>query len=256
MSSTKNSSFKIHEKYHSKTKVFRKVIKDNNFTYRHLLSAINFYIKPYPLKILDIGSGAGSLSIYLASKGNKVLGIDISKKAVVVGIQSARELGLKNVKFKKMQFPEEIKTNTKFDMILFTEVIEHLKDDALAIKKINRLLKTEGLLIISTPSITAPLHRLHLTQRFDKEVGHLRRYSLTQLKNILKSNGFKILEIKKTEGIIRNFLFINPIAGKLLKYVNFFASTPVTYIDNISLKLFGESNFIIVAKKKHKKMIK
>lgn len=246
----KNSSTRsLHEEYHSATKFSKRIISSKNFTYRLILAVIDKHIKKPFKNVLDIGCGAGTLSFYIASKKFTVTGIDISQKAIYECKKSATLLGLKNISFVRSSFPDEIKINKKFNAIIFTEVIEHLIDDLLAIKKINKLLKPSGILILSTPSINAPLHKLGLTKKFDEEVGHIRRYTLDQLKKLLLENDFKIIEIIKIEGILRNFLFVNPYAGKLVRYVNFFASDFVTIIDNISLKLFGESNYIIVARK-------
>lgn len=250
MSMTKNKSLQIHEAYHKKTKASYKVINTNNFTYRHLVSAINSQLKKPREKILDIGCGAGTLCFYFASKGHMVTGIDISSKAIESCKKTANNLGLTNVSFKKTHFPEEISLNQTFDLVIFTEVIEHLNDDALALKKINSFLDRNGILILSTPSIYAPLNKLGLTKKFDEEVGHLRRYSKPQLIKLLRNNGFRIIKIEPTEGILRNFLFINPYAGKLVRYIKFFLSDIITFIDILSLKIFGESNYIIIAKKK------
>lgn len=246
----KNSK-QIHELYHRTTKKQLKLISTNNFTYRLIIKFLNKYIKYNSNNtILDIGSGAGSISFYLAARGNLVTGIDISSKAIQESKKSANLLNLKNANFICSSFPEDFSLSKKFDAVVFTEVIEHLEDDNLALYKINTLLKKGGLLFLSTPSQDAPLYKLGLTKKFDKEVGHLRRYTLQQLKSLLKKNGFRIVEISKTEGVLRNFLFVNPYAGKLVRFVNIFASDFTTFLDNISLKLFGNSNFIIVARKK------
>jgi SAM-dependent methyltransferase len=233
--------------FHKTTSIQTKTITENNFTYRILLGIINhLHIKPK--KILDIGCGAGTLSLYYARKGYKVVGIDISKKAVDAASKSAMFLGLKNAFFQKIDFPNEIPKG-KFDFIIFTEVIEHLKNDDLALKKIYSLLDKKGIAIITTPSKNAPLYRLGLAKKFDKKVGHLRRYSLNDLADKCVKNNFKIIKTGKTEGLVRNFLFLNPVAGKLVKFIKFFLSDWVTYIDYISLKLFGESNIYVVIQK-------
>ena len=51
------------------------------FTYRHLIRILKPYL-PKVKKILDIGSGVGTIDFYLASKGKEVTGIEISKSAV------------------------------------------------------------------------------------------------------------------------------------------------------------------------------
>jgi SAM-dependent methyltransferase len=236
-----------YDTFHVSTSIQRKVIKENNFTYRILLGVINKFIKE-PKKILDVGCGAGTLGLYYGSKGHKVLGIDISQKAVDSANLSAELLGLKNVNFEKMDFPYEI-PNSKFDFVIFTEVIEHLSDDDLALKKIFILLKQKGIVILSTPSKNAPLYRLGLAKSFDKKVGHLRRYTIEGLSAKAEKCGFDVIYMKKTEGIVRNFLFLNPVAGKFVRFVKFFLSDWVTYIDNISLRVFGESNIFLVLQK-------
>lgn len=243
-------SLKLHQKYHRDTKSTNTIIKNNNFTYRLLINVIEKNLKVNNLNILDIGCGAGTLSFYLAGKGHRITGIDISQKAINECKKSAKKIKLKNTEFVRVSFPEEFVLKKQFDEIIFTEVIEHISNDRKALKEIYKLLKPNGILILSTPSSTAPLHRLGLTKKFDEEVGHLRRYNLDQLKKLLRNEHFTIIETKKTEGILRNFLFVNPYAVKLIRYVNFFASDFVTFLDNISLKMFGESNYIIVAQKK------
>lgn len=61
--------------------------------------------------------------------------------------------------------------------------------------------------------------------------------------------GFDILETRKTEGVLRNFLFLNPIAGKFVRFVRFFVSDLITFLDNISLYIFGESQIFVVLRK-------
>lgn len=238
----------VHEKYHIKTRSQCRVIGEKNFTYRVVISVINKYLERRQ-KILDMGCGAGTLDFYLATKGNEVTGIDISEKAIESCRKTAVNLNINNTKFMRLNFPKET-INGKFDFIIFSEVIEHLEDDKQALRGIYKLLNPGGTLLLTTPSINAPLHRLGLTKDFDKEVGHLRRYVFNNLLDMIKNSGFKIIETRKTEGIIRNFLFINPIAGKLVRFIKFFVSDLVTLIDNITIPIFGESNYIVVARRK------
>ncbi len=243
------SSKRIHERYHRKTHQQPRIVSESNFTYRLLINKLNKHIREN-VSVLDIGCGAGSLSFYLASKKNYVLGLDISEKAIRKCRESAKMMGLSNVDFVQSEFPK-FNSTKKFDAVIFTEVIEHLPSDKLALRKINSLLKNGGILILSTPSVNAPLHKLGATRKFDKEVGHLRRYNLRLLRKLIKDAGFRILETKKTEGIFRNFLFVNPYAGKFVRFLNYsrVLSDIATFLDNLSLKFFGESNYIIVAKK-------
>lgn len=237
-----------YEVFHKDTSVQTSIIDSKNFTYRTIIDQLNKYLKKKN-HVLDIGCGAGVLSLYLAHKGNTVDAIDISQKSIDTCKQSAEELNLeKKVFFKKMNFPYE-SPSKKYDFILFIEVIEHLKDDNLALKNLFQLLKPKGLAIISTPSKNAPLYKLGLAENFDRRVGHLRRYTLNELINKCENVGFKILEAKKTEGIIRNFLYLNSVAGKFIRFIKYFISDLVMLVDQFSIKIFGESDLFIIVQK-------
>lgn len=236
-----------YDNFHGTTSIQNKVIIKNNFTYKTTLNIIDRFIHSKK-NILDIGSGAGTLCLYYASKGYEVVGIDVSEKAIYSANKSAKHLGIENAKFFKMNFPKET-PEERYDFIIFTEVIEHLEDDHLALHKIFSLLKTNGIAVISTPSKNAPLFRLGLAVEFDRNVGHLRRYTLEELTSKCKKQGFKVLETKKTEGIIRNFLYLNPLAGKAIKFIKYFLVDFILYIDWLSMKLFGESNIFVVIQK-------
>jgi len=244
----KKNKIRDYEEFHRNTLSQVRIINRNNFTYRIILNVISRYLEPRK-KILDIGCGAGTISLHLASKGHTVCGIDISSNAIKSCRESAKKLGIeKNADFKVMNFPNKI-PNEKFNFILLIEVIEHLKNDSLALRKIYSLLSKGGIAIISTPSKNAPMHKLGLAKTFDRKVGHLRRYAMDELVNKCKLVGFEIVETKKTEGIIRNFLFLNPIVGKSIRFIKFFIADIVTLIDEISLKLFGESDIFVIVKK-------
>ncbi len=64
-----------------------------------------------------------------------------------------------------------------------------------------------------------------------------------------RDSKFKILESYGTEGILRNFLFLNPVAGKFIRFIKFFLSDIVTALDSFSCKTFGESDLFIILKK-------
>jgi 2-polyprenyl-3-methyl-5-hydroxy-6-metoxy-1,4-benzoquinol methylase len=238
----------LYQEFHRSTSTQNKIISRNNFTYRLILDVAEKYLTK-DKKVLDIGCGSGTLCYYFANKGNKTLGIDTSENAIKVCKESTRKLGLtKRCDFVVMKFPNQIPEG-KFDFVIFTEVIEHLKDDDKALAVINGSLNTDGLMLLSTPSSNAPLHRLGLTKHFDKRVGHLRRYKLEELEALCLKNGFKIVYRKKVEGILRNFLFIDSKAGKLVRFVKLSISDLVTFLDNLLIPIFGESNLIVIAQK-------
>lgn len=236
----------LYEKYHKKSNTQEKVINDNNFTYINILPILNSYLSKKVKSILDIGCGSGTISFYLASKGYKITGIDISNKAINICNKSANKLGLKNAKFEVCEFPNKI-PKSRYDLVFFSEVIEHLPNDELALQKIYKLLNPGGILFLSTPSKNAPLYRFGYAKKFDEEVGHLRRYHIEELKDKLKRSGFNVKKVYKRESILRNFLFLNSVAGKFIRFIRFFMVSIFTRIDNSFAEISGESQIIIVS---------
>jgi len=239
----------FYDLFHSNTTTQTKIINSKNFTYRFLVETLNKYAFKNK-KILDIGCGSGTIDFYLAENGSQVLGIDISEKAIEKCKESSRILKLeRNAKFEVINFPKD-SVNQKFDMIICAEVLEHLKKDRLALEKIKNMLKPKGIVIISVPSVNAPLYKWGLASNFDKQVGHLRRYSVDKLSSMLLDIDLELLETKKIEGLLRNFLFLNRNAGKLIRFLRNYMSDIVTIVDKALIPLLGESNIIIVAKNK------
>lgn len=70
-----------------------------------------------PCKTIDIGCGEGFYSIYLASKGFDVLGIDLSENAIQYAKENAASRRV-NVRFVAMDIANLEQLNEKFDFVL------------------------------------------------------------------------------------------------------------------------------------------
>lgn len=240
-----------YDSWHELAKVEKSVPCSNNYTYRSAIKLLDRYITNR-MNILDVGCGVGTLDFYIAKKAHSVFGIDVSTKSIEIAKKSSGILKINNkISFSQMDFPSETPKD-KFDFIICSEVLEHIKNDALALKKITGLLKKQGRLLISVPLSSAPLYKLGILKKFDEKVGHLRRYSTENIIKLIKQNSYSINEVVETEGIFRNFLFTNKIGTIPLKFANKFGliSNIFTVIDNVTGKLFGYSNVYILATKK------
>ena len=108
-------------------------------------------IKNKPLeniKILDIGCGGGLLSEPMTKLGADVVGIDASKNNIKIAELHAKKNNLK-IKY-YCTSPEKFKTETKFDVILNMEIIEHVNDVDFYLKSCSRLLRKNGIMFIAT----------------------------------------------------------------------------------------------------------
>ncbi len=83
---------------------------------RELIDLIeNKKIKPY--FVLDVGCGAGTDAIYLASKGCKVTAIDVSHEAIMIARERAEKAGLE-INFIAGNFLDVEFDNESFDFIM------------------------------------------------------------------------------------------------------------------------------------------
>jgi len=134
---------------------------------------------PPGASILDFGCGQG-IFLKIAQKfGYQAFGYDIDPKA------NADFYSLKEI------------PNRFFDAVVCFDVIEHVDDPQKILKNIGRKLKSNGLLFLTTPN------RLGLAGRIIKNKfwglvpqGHKNVFSLSQMENLLKATGFKIIEAK------------------------------------------------------------
>ena len=121
----------------------------------HIIKKLN--LKPNQ-KILDIGSGWGTLAIEIAKKSQcEVLGITLSENQLAYSNKKVKELNLENqVRFKLLDYRE---LNEKFDRIVSVGMFEHVgrKFYNSYFKSVNNLLKEDGVALIHTiGSIDAP----------------------------------------------------------------------------------------------------
>lgn len=242
---------KFYNNFHKKSSPIKRILGINDFTYRLILPVINKVIRGRKnLHILDYGCGVGTIDLYLATQGHSVTGIDISPIAIKIANENKINFGLyKNCTFLTLEDRKKMKVLKQFDLILCLEVIEHIRNDEKLICLLVNECKPEGTLIISTPSKNAPLFKLGVLKEFDKEVGHFRRYRPEQLIDLIERAGLKISELIKNEGIIRNSLFTLKGLGFLVRLVRGPISTFVTWIDNITVPVLGESDLIVIASK-------
>lgn len=116
------------------------------------------------LKILDIACGSGFGSDFLAQLGNTVIGGDVSE-AVIKECRS--NFNRSNVSFEVVDGTNLPYTDETFDIIISFETIEHTTEYQKMLNEFKRVVKKNGLIILSTPnfvinspsgSVTNPYH--------------------------------------------------------------------------------------------------
>lgn len=131
-------------------------------------------------KIVDIGCGTGK-NVEAFSKFGEIWGIDNSDEA----LKYCRDYRkLKNVK--KGEAEKTGLRTSSFDLVTLLDVLEHT-DDTKTLKEIHRILKKDGLLLITVPAYQ------WIWSQWDVVLHHRRRYTKSKLEDLLKKNGFEIV---------------------------------------------------------------
>ncbi len=149
--------------------------------------------------------GTGSLVKRLVRRGYAVSGCDFSEKAIKIASESLPEqVDL----FKADLTSSDPLALDAYDVIICSEVLEHIKKDQLVIDNIYKGLKNNGHLIVSVPFLMK-----HWSQA-DCYTGHKRRYEPGELEQKMQSAGFTI-EISYAWG---NFFY--SLYYKLIKNIS------------------------------------
>lgn len=150
--------------------------------------------------VLDLGCGRGEFSSFIKELGFKPTGADLSSK-VVDFCRSKHP----DISFAAMDSPDRLPFgNGSFSAVWSSEVIEHVFDIHAWLSEVNRVLKPNGLVILTTPYHGRLKNMLIALSKFDKhfdpEVSHIRFFDKSGLDRCLRRAGF---EPVKWDGIGR-----------------------------------------------------
>ncbi|MXR68872.1 bifunctional 2-polyprenyl-6-hydroxyphenol methylase/3-demethylubiquinol 3-O-methyltransferase UbiG [Shewanella sp. JBTF-M18] len=101
------------------------------------------------LSLLDIGCGVGLLCEPLASQGARVTGIDASEHNITLARRHANSWSIP-IDYRHSLADDLSRDRSLYDVILNTEVIEHVEDQAALVASCCDLLKPGGLLVMAT----------------------------------------------------------------------------------------------------------
>lgn len=132
------------------------------------------------MTVYDIGCGAKPFSNFLKNKVKKHIGVDIED-----GFYDSSHIDLFGTAY-DIPIPE-----SSADAVISSQVIEHLERPIEAIREAHRILNNKGYLFLSFPFLF-PIHAAPID---------FLRYTHFYMLNLLKTEGFEVLEIKKLSGI-------------------------------------------------------
>ena len=194
---------------------------DARGTYNKVLSILN---NSNPERVLEIGSFPFVFTKKLIDNDFNVFGLDINIESKIMNTLRC------DVELEKFPFPDNY-----FDFVLMMDVFEHLIRNPLhSIREINRVLKSNGRLVLSTPNFFAlnNLISLFFTGRTKLNIantldigrssfgymGHFREYTRNEMFDILNLCRFRIIDMYYVFGGERNN-FLGYIVTKMLSFL-------------------------------------
>ncbi len=192
----------------SPTSYYTKSEKTDRKVFTMMIRKANKYANPG--KMLDLGCNIGTFMDVAAVGGWTVSGIEINKSAA--DLCSKKHDDVECGYIEKKTYKKD-----SFDAVNMGDVIEHLQDPDSMLKLVNKILKPEGILIISTPDISKWAAR-----RFQVKPGeHLFYFNKRTMKAMLEKNDFEVLEIcnyspyKNLSALAESSTFRKSLAGRV-----------------------------------------
>jgi len=147
------------------------------------------------MRILDVGCASGTFGARIKERDNWVGGIELSRIAVGEAKERLDVVWSFDI---ENEWPSELQ-NKDMDLVIASEVLEHVFDPVAVLRSVHAALKPGGAVIVTTPNFMTWTNRLKfLFGRFRYEeqgmfdFGHIRWFTHAYLKEVLAETGFRV----------------------------------------------------------------
>ena len=150
--------------------------------------------------ILDVGTGTGRFAIDLARNSKLVIGIDASRRMLMLvrhrSIQEGVNRKIQLIRADAHQLP--FKSNV-FDLCVTINVLNHMENHANVVEQLQRVLKVNGHLVANFPNVLSPYLPVALLVRFCKQsiIGKVysRWFTYKEIRAVFSSAGMTIDQV-------------------------------------------------------------
>jgi 2-polyprenyl-3-methyl-5-hydroxy-6-metoxy-1,4-benzoquinol methylase len=151
------------------------------------------------LNILDVGCADGYLGALLRERGHYLAGVE--QLDTLAAQAQAHYDRFHHADLESFEFP----FREEFDVILFADVLEHLRNPQAVLQRALPALRPQGRVIVSVPNVANIVVRLNLlfgrfnyTDRGILDRTHLRFFTLATLRQFMESCRLRIIEVAPT----------------------------------------------------------
>jgi O-antigen biosynthesis protein len=154
-------------------------------------------------QVVDFGCATGYFAHLLAQQQCVVTGIEINSEAAKAAEKYCQKVIVADLDFVSVQ---EILRDRQFDVAIFGDVLEHLRNPWKVLRDTKEILKEDGYVVASIPNIAHGAIRLALLQgRFEyTEFGildntHLRFFTRKTVQDLLENSGYLLKDLERTK---------------------------------------------------------
>ncbi|MDX1401632.1 MAG: class I SAM-dependent methyltransferase [Kiloniellales bacterium] len=139
-------------------------------------------------RVLDMRCLTGEMSVALAKLGHDVCSLDAFHESVECTNALAHSNNINQDIAQIWDLAGLVAKvgGKRFDTVICLDTLNHVIDDRLTVEEIAEVLRPDGRLILTAPAFP------FLHGKRDERLGHLRRYTKTQLRGMLQRYGFEI----------------------------------------------------------------
>jgi SAM-dependent methyltransferase len=133
--------------------------------------------------VLEVGSGQGDLAVQFTGLQRLVV---TDADPAAVQLLKERFAGRPGVEVRQLDLDGGVQPGEPVDSVVAANVLEHLADDAAALRTLARLVRPGGTIVLWVPGYPA------LYGDFDRRVGHYRRYTPDTLSRVVQAAGLTV----------------------------------------------------------------
>ena len=227
---------------------------------------------------LDAGAGFGRHAYEAARRGARVVALDYAEaettttRATFAAMFAAGEItadrltGVLRGDATRLPFRDGA-----FDVIVTSEVLEHIQDDVAALAELHRVLKPGGTFAATVPSWFPEKINWMLSSEYHApfvEGGHVRIYSSTELRAKVRAAGMKVIASHRAHGLHSPYWWLRCAVGParedhplVMRYKKFLEwdiieSPKVTRVLEKSLAPVIGKSYVLYAHKPHERATK
>jgi len=216
------------------------------------LAMIREHLNLEGARLLDVGCGVGTYVRRLRAFTDDVHGVDVDADRVAAASESLPNI--RQASAESLPYPDDI-----FDGVLLHEVLEHVTDDALAVREAWRVLRPGGRMVIYAPNRWYPFetHGVFLGGRYhfgnvplvnylpsrlrDRLCPHVRAYSRRGLQALFRGLPGRVVVHRCVYAGYDNVVARFPRLGRALRRISY-------ALERTPLQILGLSHFVVFEK--------